>query len=57
MKVGTHADWQMNNPNLNPESKFIVKKDTMRIGSEWPPYKDFLKTRENFQAHYKSVQD
>ena len=26
MKVGTHAVWQMNNPNLNPESNFIVKK-------------------------------
>ena len=26
MKVGTHAVWQMNNPKLNPESKFIVKK-------------------------------
>ena len=26
MKVGTHAVWQMDNPKLNLESNFIVKK-------------------------------
>ena len=25
MQVGTHAVWQMNNPNLNPERKFIAE--------------------------------
>ena len=31
MQLDTHAAWQMNNPNLNPERKFIAENTMKKV--------------------------